>query len=350
MPLQQSARPRVSPLAAVAALLAALALPSFSGARDLQISFEPPVPTWRDAIVIAVSGPGPHCTPQLGEPELTFAGGWQLDIELIDECLIGPPSPDPFTVTTVLEAQPPRSITVRVHDVPDGGEVSTATLVVHPGADLELTVDQPASSNQPLRFSISGVGACPEAHVVSTGGGLVRVDYNGNCAILPPGEVVFTLPLEAGPLAPGEHEIVVFDHTDSASPPVPVVKRRVRVWDAARCVPSETALCLQGGRFRVEAQWTDFQSRSGAGRALPTAFDDTGLFWFFDPDNIELTIKVLNGCGVTGHYWVFVSSGSTVEYEVVVTDTANGLERSYDNALGMIPVLVPDSDAFATCP
>ena len=337
------------PFAAVAGVLTALALPASSPARDLQISFDPPIPTWRDDIVITVTGPGPHCTPELGEPELTFAGGWQLDIELLDECLIGPPSPDPFTVTTVLEAQPPRSINVRVHDLPDGGDISTATLDVHPGADLEIAVDEPVSSSQPLRFSLNGVGACPDAEVVSTAGGVVRVDYNGNCAILPPGELVFSLPLEAGPLAPGEHHIVVFDHTDGLTLD-PVVTRRVRVWDAARCVPSATALCLQGGRFRVQAHWTDFQARSGEASALPTTFDDTGLFWFFDPDNIELTVKVLNGCGVTGNYWVFISSGSTVEYEVVVTDTASGQQRTYDNALGAIPELIPDTSAFATCP
>jgi hypothetical protein len=345
MPFRQVTRPPI----VLAALFPALALPVSSWARDLQISFDPSVPTWRDDVRITVTGPGPHCTPQLGAPELMFAGGWQLDLDLIDDCLLGPPSPDPFTVTTVLEAQPPRSITVRVHDVPDGGEVSTSTLVIHPGADLELAIDEPASSGQPLRFSLSGVGACPEAQAISSSSGLVRVDYDGNCAILPPGEVVFSLPLEAGPLAPGEHDVVVFDHTLGLTPE-PVVRQRVRVWDAARCVPSEAALCLQGGRFRVQAHWEDFQGRSGEGTALPTAFADTGLFWFFDPDNVELTIKVLNGCGVTGHFWVFVASGSTVEYEVVVTDTANGQQRTYGNALGVVPELVPDTSAFATCP
>jgi hypothetical protein len=334
---------------ALAGLLLLPALTASSWARDLQIAFNPQDPTWRDTVTVVVSGPGPHCTPQLGTPELTFSDGWILDIDLIDDCLLGPPSPDPFTVATTLEPQPPRVITVRVHDVPEGGDVTTSTLVFHPGADLELTVDEPASSNQPLRFHLSGVGACPDADVTSASGGVVRVDYNGNCAILPPGEVVFTIPLEAGPLPPGEHEIVVVDHTFGLEP-LPVIRKRVRVWDAARCVPSATALCLQGGRFRVEAHWTDFQSRSGEGNAFPTALDDTGLFWFFYPANVELTVKVLDGCGLNGHFWVFVASGSTVEYEVRVIDTATGQQRIYDNALGAIPELVPDTGAFATCP
>ncbi len=59
---------------------------------------------------------------------------------------------------------------------------------------------------------------------------------------------------------------------------------------------------------------------------------------------------MLDACGVNGRFWVFVSSGSTVEYEVVVTDTATGQQRTYDNDLGEIPELIADTSAFATCP
>ena len=130
----------------------------------------------------------------------------------------------------------------------------------------------------------------------------------------------------------------------------PVVTTQTTVWDAARCVPSDEAHCLERGRFRVVAHWRDFQSREGDARTLPTTLDDTGLFWFFNEDNVELTVKVLNGCDVTGNFWVFISSGSTVEYEIEVTDTKTGARRTYDNDLGEIPELIADTSAFATCP
>jgi hypothetical protein len=129
-----------------------------------------------------------------------------------------------------------------------------------------------------------------------------------------------------------------------------VVTTRVKVWNAARCVPTATSHCLEGGRFRVTARFEDFQGNTGDGKALPTTLDDTGLFWFFSPDNVELTIKVLGACGVNNRFWVFVSSGSTVEYEVVVTDTASGQQKTYDNDLGELPELIADTSAFATCP
>jgi hypothetical protein len=185
--------------------------------------------------------------------------------------------------------------------------------------------------------------------VTSAGAGVVRIEYDGSCAILPPDEFRFTLPLEAGPLAPGVYEIQVFDRTGGLDPP-PVVTTDVLVWDAARCVPSAMSHCLERGRFRVEARFRDFRGRAGDAMAPATVFDDTGLFWFFSPDNVELTVKVLDGCGANGHFWVFVSSGSTVEYDVEVTDTATGRSMVYGNELGELPELIADTRAFAACP
>ena len=52
------------------------------------------------------------------------------------------------------------------------------------------------------------------------------------------------------------------------------------------CEPGPKKLCLQGGRFQVEAAWTDFQGNEGAGQAIPMT-NETGAFWFFDPGNVE---------------------------------------------------------------
>src|SRR5207244_2640988 len=48
----------------------------------------------------------------------------------------------------------------------------------------------------------------------------------------------------------------------------------------AACGPNGTTLCLNKGRFRVQAQWSG-QGLSGAGQAI-TLSSDTGYFWFFD--------------------------------------------------------------------
>ncbi len=118
---------------------------------------------------------------------------------------------------------------------------------------------------------------------------------------------------------------------------------------AGPCVPGETALCLNGGRFRAEVAWRDFQGNSGAGHVVPGTAADSGLFWFFGPDNWELLVKVLDGCAVNGHVWVFAAATTSVEYTLVVTDTATGEEVRYQNPLGRPSPAVTDTQAFASC-
>ena len=110
------------------------------------------------------------------------------------------------------------------------------------------------------------------------------------------------------------------------------------------CVVSSTALCLAGNRFKVEAFWRDFQGNSGAGQAQPLT-GDTGTFWFFSPDNVEVIVKVLDGRALDGHFWVFYGALSNVEYSLTVTDTATGLTRRYLNPLGEL-ASVGDTTAF----
>ncbi len=113
---------------------------------------------------------------------------------------------------------------------------------------------------------------------------------------------------------------------------------------AARCAPSATALCLAANRFKVEAFWRDFQGNSGAGQAKPLT-GDTGTFWFFSPDNVEVVVKVLDGRAIDGDFWVFYGALSNVEYSITVTDTATGLTKRYLNPLGEL-ASVGDTTAF----
>ena len=57
--------------------------------------------------------------------------------------------------------------------------------------------------------------------------------------------------------------------------------------------------------------------RGGVGRGVQLT-NESGYFWFFDPDNIELTVKILDGRGVNGKYWVFIASMTDVPFTVEV--------------------------------
>jgi hypothetical protein len=114
------------------------------------------------------------------------------------------------------------------------------------------------------------------------------------------------------------------------------------------CAPGPATLCLNGGRFRVQAQWN---AGAGSGPAnVVSQSGDSGQFWFFSPDNTELTVKVLNACGDFDRYWVFASGLTDVEVQITVTDTQAGKTRRYFNPRGKAFAPLQDTDAFATCP
>jgi len=115
------------------------------------------------------------------------------------------------------------------------------------------------------------------------------------------------------------------------------------------CVPTATSLCLNRGRFRAEVRW-DAGGSSGSGTVVPGAAADSGLFWFFAPDNWEVMVKVLDGCVLNDHYWVFAAATTNVHYVLTVTDTLSGKVARYENPAGHPSAATTDTNAFATCP
>jgi hypothetical protein len=116
-----------------------------------------------------------------------------------------------------------------------------------------------------------------------------------------------------------------------------------------RCVPGPTTLCLNEGRFEVTAFWQDVDGSGDQGRAVPFAAD-SGSFWFFADTNLELDVKVLNGCAINGHYWVFAAGLTNVEVNLQVRDTETQAYWFRENPLDQTFVTVTDTEAFAVCP
>ena len=107
-------------------------------------------------------------------------------------------------------------------------------------------------------------------------------------------------------------------------------------------------LCLNEGRFRAVAF---FQTREGvirpAGARALTG--DSGYFWFFDEGNVELLVKVLDACSLTGTIWVFAAGLTNVGTEITVTDTQMGTTRTYTNPPGTPFAPIQDTGTFP-CP
>jgi len=97
------------------------------------------------------------------------------------------------------------------------------------------------------------------------------------------------------------------------------------------CVAGAQTLCLLGRRFSVQAAWENqFNGASGRAFAIPST-DSTGFFYFTDPTNFELIVKILNFGDVVK---VFYAELTNLRFSITVTDSQTGAVKAYQNTPG----------------
>ena len=338
----------------IAAVALALLGGEAAAARELTLTMTPELPTWADSVRLRVAGEVvTSCGSSilhLGNVRKPAVLGSQLvvDVDLIeDPCLLlTPPATLPFAVEVDLGYLLPGSTTVRVHDLAFGTVVQQS-LLVYDVSRLGLDVPPAATTAATVKVGVTYYNDCSTIDP-QVAGHVITLTYSDGCNITPPPPQLTRGEIDLGPLPAGDYDVRLVEPFAFTAPAL----RRLplRVWDAAGCVPSDGSLCLHDGRFRLSATWRAFDASTGSAHAAPVAGNDgSGLLWFFGADNAELTVKVLDACGVDGDWWVFVASASTVEYTLTVTDTQTGAARTYRNTLGQVPELIADTDAF-DCP
>jgi len=195
-------------------------------------------------------------------------------------------------------------------------------VVAAPAAAFSVSPD-PAAAGQPVVFTDASTGS-PASWSWSFGDGSFSSQPNPSHAYALSGTYVVTL-------------------TVSNSGGSSTTSRTVTV---SSCLAAAGTLCLNNGRFRIQVLWrVPSQGATGIGTAVPLT-GDTGYFWFFTPNNVELVVKAVDGRAVNGDFWVFYGALSDVEYTLTVTDTVTGASRSYFNPAGTL-ASVADTGAFA---
>jgi len=105
------------------------------------------------------------------------------------------------------------------------------------------------------------------------------------------------------------------------------------------------------GRFRISVTGENFVNAPFVGKSVPLASSDSALFWFFQPANFELLIKVIDGCSLNNRFWVFYAATTNVQFTIRVYDTVTATTKIYSNELGSTAnIAKTDNEAFATCP
>jgi hypothetical protein len=121
------------------------------------------------------------------------------------------------------------------------------------------------------------------------------------------------------------------------------------------CIKSDTVLCIDknsgDGRFKLTVDFSHAGGASGSGQASVGTLGIThgGSFWFFSQDNPEVLVKVLNACSINNKFWVFVTAGTNVGFNLHLLDTVTSATRTYSNPDNVAAVPVQDTSALP-CP
>ena len=115
---------------------------------------------------------------------------------------------------------------------------------------------------------------------------------------------------------------------------------------AGTCVADAQTRCLQDSRYAVTVDWLTAEGKTGRGSVVHAGTNDSGMFWFFGVDNWEVLVKVLDGCALNGHVWVFGASTTNLGYLIRVRDTVTGAVKEYLNEPGEPAPAITDPTAF----
>jgi hypothetical protein len=214
-----------------------------------------------------------------GEDTAVYACTGAVDLGTIT-AEVDPPQPQP--------GEPVR-LTVRFEAVPLGADADCQAVVLW---RREANVDGPVVGISMIKAG----GDCP-----------------GSPGAPPGAPIEVKLQWEVGPLTEGVH--VVHFGTGSIHHPPPEYRFVV--------APPAGILRLRGGRVGVIVD-RGLENGSSARAAAVALTDESGTFSFFGSSNVEVTVKVLDGRAINGHFWVFAASMTDRPYTLTVIDGADG--------------------------
>ena len=90
------------------------------------------------------------------------------------------------------------------------------------------------------------------------------------------------------------------------------------------CVANTSTACLSGNfQVRVNGPF-------GPAASVGATSNQSAVFGFFgNTSNWEVLVKVLNGCAINNHYWVFAAGATSQNYSISVVNLDNNQARLY---------------------
>lgn len=114
-------------------------------------------------------------------------------------------------------------------------------------------------------------------------------------------------------------------------------------FDNALLQATDTVLPLQNSFFNIGVTWETPEGVAGVGHAVQLS-EETGYFWFFNPSDAEIVIKVVNACSFNDRFWLFAGGLTNTKVVITVTDVFSSISRSYVNPQGSPFQPIQDTD------
>ena len=146
--------------------------------------------------------------------------------------------------------------------------------------------------------------------------------------------------------APGFYEVLLWV-SDGSTESTAVLTFLVQAKEpAGSCEADAGTRCLRDSRFAVRVEWRTAAGENGRGTVVPAGTNDSGLFRFFELENWEVLVKIVDGCALNEHVWVYAAATTDLGYSISVTDTVTGVERTYGGEPGRPAPATTDTSAF----
>jgi hypothetical protein len=167
------------------------------------------------------------------------------------------------------------------------------------------------------------------------------------------------LPVEDAESACGERLVSLTADLGQLAAGVQTVQVLTRVGDGQQTQSAMETFVVADGpdavtvldRYRVSIDWTTPDGETGDARPVALSSDASALFTFFDPSNWEVLVKVLDGCAINGHRWVFLAAATDVEFELKVEDLQGATEPYlYRSVAGSLTPPLTDTGAIPCIP
>jgi hypothetical protein len=107
-------------------------------------------------------------------------------------------------------------------------------------------------------------------------------------------------------------------------------------------------LRLKGG-YRVSACWEHTNGESGNVHDWGLDSQQSAILYFFDRNNAEVLLKVLDGCAINGHRWIFVAPVTDLGLRLRIT-APDGRYWSYSNPVGVKARALANTSALRCSP